>query len=270
MSERQKHLLSVMQQLAIDAGSAIMEVYNGKFTVTEKSDLSPVTDADSRSERIILAGLRGNFPEIPCVAEEEAEAGILPNELGDEFFLIDPLDGTREFINRNSEFTVNIALVRHGVPELGVVYAPASGMLFSGRPGVVQSAHVEGSARIKDLQTISVRACPERLTVITSRSHRTPETDEFIDRLSGADLVAIGSSLKFCLLASGKADIYPRFGRTMEWDTAAGEAILRAAGGEVVQPDGTPLSYGKRNQLHDADFANPSFIALTEGARRHL
>ncbi|MDP3898174.1 MAG: 3'(2'),5'-bisphosphate nucleotidase CysQ [Mesorhizobium sp.] len=260
-------MLERLEQLALAAGAEIMAVFAAGYAVEQKDDLSPVTEADRRAETVILQGLRESFPEIPCVAEEEASAGLVPPALGDQFFLIDPLDGTKEFIKRRPDFTVNIALVRHGVPELGVVYAPAQGMLYSGRPGkafavTVSPEHVAGTR-----SEISVRGCASPKTIVASRSHRTPETDAFLEEHDGAEIVSVGSSLKFCLLASGQADLYPRFGRTMEWDTAAGDAVLRAAGGSTRRVDGGPFVYGKRNQGHDADFANPWFVAEGGAAR---
>jgi 3'(2'), 5'-bisphosphate nucleotidase len=251
----------LFEQLAIAAGKKVMEVFHAGCGVDHKDDSSPVTKADHESEKIILQGLRSACPQVPCVAEEEAAAGILPNNLGDAFFLVDPLDGTKEFIKRSGDFTVNIALVRAGVPEIGVVYAPASGRFFSGRPGLAESVDLDSSDGVAARRDISVRAAPSLLTIVASRSHRTPETDSFIGRFDGAEIVSVGSSLKFCLLAAGEADLYPRFGRTMEWDTAAGDAVLRGAGGRTETLDGRPLAYGKRNQPHDADFANPFFIA---------
>jgi len=258
-------IVAVLERLALAAGAEIMDVFHAGVEVEMKSDHSPVTEADRRAEAVILEGLRKTFPEIPCVAEEEASAGLLPPALGEEFFLVDPLDGTKEFIKRRPDFTVNIALVRRGVPEIGVVYAPAQGMLYAGRPGQAYEARVDAGHKATARSEISVRDCAEKKTIVASRSHRTPETDEFLDRHAGAEIVSVGSSLKFCLLASGKADLYPRFGRTMEWDTAAGDAVLRAAGGRTTLIDGQPFTYGKRNQDDDVDFANPWFLA--EGGR---
>jgi 3'(2'), 5'-bisphosphate nucleotidase len=254
-------ILAVFERLALSAGRKVMEVYRAGCAVDRKSDASPVTEADRASEKIILEGLRAAFPAIPCVAEEEASEGIVPPDLGNLFFLIDPLDGTKEFVNRNTDFTVNIALVRDGLPEVGVVYAPCSGRFFSGRPGLADLVEVDAKHEISGRRRIAVRAGTVPLTIVASRSHRTPETDSFIRNIEAAEIVSVGSSLKFCLLAAGEADIYPRFGRTMEWDTAAGDAVLRAAGGSTSTLDGRPLAYGKRNQADDADFANPSFIA---------
>jgi 3'(2'), 5'-bisphosphate nucleotidase len=257
-------MLAEFERLALAAGAEIMDVFHAGITVEAKSDLSPVTEADRRAEIVILEGLRKSFPLIPCVAEEEASAGLIPPALGEEFFLIDPLDGTKEFIKRRPDFTVNIALIRNGEPTVGVVYAPAQGMLYAGRPGKAYSVTVSKDHVPLQRSEISVRTCASPKTIVASRSHRTPETDSFIRKVEAAEIVSVGSSLKFCLLADGKADLYPRFGRTMEWDTAAGDAILRAAGGTTRLIDGGPFTYGKRNQADDADFANPWFVA--EGA----
>lgn len=254
-------LVALFERLALEAGREVMRVYRDGCEVDRKADASPVTEADRKAEKIILAGLRAACPHVPCVAEEEVSAGIVPTDLGEEFFLIDPLDGTKEFVNRRTDFTVNIALVRRGVPQVGVVFAPCTGKLYSGRPGQAEAAQVDADFRVADRRPIATRQGVKPLAVVASRSHNTPETEAYIASLGGAEIVSVGSSLKFCLVASAQADVYPRFGRTMEWDTAAGDAVLRAAGGATVTLDGTPLRYGKRNQAEDADFANPHFIA---------
>ncbi len=259
-------MLAVFERLALDAGREVMRVFKAGCAVDKKSDSSPVTEADRESETIILAGLRAAYPDVPCVAEEEVAAGIVPPDLDGAFFLIDPLDGTKEFVNRRTDFTVNIALIRDGVPEVGVVFAPCSGRFFSGRPGRAEAIEVDGDFRIVGRRRISVRTAVTPLAVVASRSHNTPETEAFIRDLGAAEIVSVGSSLKFCLLAAAEADIYPRFGRTMEWDTAAGDAVLRAAGGMTRTLDGEPLTYGKREQSDDADFANPHFIASGKAA----
>lgn len=259
-------MLGVFERLALDAGREVMRVFHKGCAVDSKSDSSPVTEADRESEKIILAGLRAAYPDIPCVAEEEVAAGVATPDLGGAFFLIDPLDGTKEFVNRRTDFTVNIALVRHGVPEVGVVFAPCTGRFFSGRPGRAEALEIDSDYRIAGRRQITVRAGGSPLAVVASRSHNTPETEAFIRDLGAAEIVSIGSSLKFCLLAAAEADVYPRFGRTMEWDTAAGDAVLRAAGGMTRTLDGKPLVYGKRNQASDSDFANPHFIATGKGA----
>ncbi|WP_287330958.1 3'(2'),5'-bisphosphate nucleotidase CysQ [Mesorhizobium sp.] len=254
-------MLGVFERIALAAGRAVMRVFDTGCAVDQKSDSSPVTEADRESEKIILAGLRAAFPDIPCVAEEEASAGIVPPDLDDAFFLVDPLDGTKEFVNRRTDFTVNIALVRHGVPEIGVVFAPCTGRFFSGRPGRAEAIEVNGDYQIAGRRPISARTGVAPLTIVASRSHNTPETEAYIRTVGAAEIVSVGSSLKFCLVAGAEADVYPRFGRTMEWDTAAGDAVLRAAGGITRTLDGEPLAYGKRNQSDDEDFANPHFIA---------
>ncbi len=255
-------LLDALIAGALTAGRAVMEVYRGDFAVAAKGDASPVTEADERAERLILADLARVLPGVPVVAEEQVAAGEIPPRLGDRFVLVDPLDGTKEFISRNGEFTVNIAVVKGGRPVVGVVAAPALGEIYAGVVGA-GSRHgtvgVDGTIRWRD---IAVRAAPtEGLVVLASRSHAGPETEALLSRLAVARRVSAGSSLKFCRVAAGEADLYPRLGRTMEWDTAAGDAVLTAAGGQVVGLDGRPLTYGKRDQASDVDFANPWFLA---------
>lgn len=246
-------------ELALRAGEVILEVYAADFTVASKADASPVTEADTRAEEVILAGLRQIAPSIPVVAEEEAAAGRVP-KVANEFFLVDPLDGTREFLARNGEFTVNIALVRHGVPVAGVVYAPALGVLYGGdAKGAFKARVVDGELQPKE--PITVRPAPAALIAVGSRSHGSSETADWLTRYPSVSFVSAGSSLKFCLVAEGVADVYPRLGRTMEWDTAAGDAVLRAAGGLVTTVEGAPLPYGKCVQAHDTAYANPHFIA---------
>ncbi len=248
--------------LALEAGAAAMEVYARDFTAQTKADASPVTEADEIGEKIILAGLAAFAPDTPVLAEESAAAGRIPDPLGDRFFLVDPLDGTKEFISKTGEFTVNIALIQKGRPAFGVVYAPAANRLYFGGPDGAWMARVENNTLCAREAICARKAPAEGLVAVASRSHRSPETDAYLASLNVADFTAAGSSLKFCLLAEGKADIYPRFGRTMEWDTGAGQAVLEAAGGSViVHPDGAPLSYGKKER----GFDNPYFIAL--GAR---
>lgn len=232
-----------------------------------------MTEADNAAEKVILTGLREKLDGLVCIAEEEISSGMVPAGLGEEFILIDPLDGTKEFIGRKADFTVNIALIRGGVPAIGVVFAPARGEIFSGGSGEATRAMVAAEYRLERRTVVRVRARSSPPRIVASRSHRTPETDAFIATFPGAETVAVGSSLKFCLLASGEADVYPRFGRTMEWDTAAGDAVLRAAGGSTRLVNGGDLIYGKRNQVGDVDFANPWFIATgtaTDGDEREV
>jgi 3'(2'), 5'-bisphosphate nucleotidase len=254
-------LLQRLEELALEAGAEILDVLRAGLRVDAKSDRSPVTEADRRAEAIILAGLRHSFPNIPCVAEEEASAGTLPPVLGNRFFLVDPLDGTKEFINGRPDFTVNIALISDGTPIIGVVYAPAQNTIYSGFPGHALRTSVLPNGTPYARRSIGVRYSGPRPTIVASRSHRTAATDTFLDLYPHADTTSVGSSLKFCLVAGGRADLYPRFGRTMEWDTAAGDAVLRAAGGRTLTFDGEPLLYGKRDQTNDSDFANPWFLA---------
>lgn len=250
---------------AIEAGRAAYAIYRGGFEVQTKPDESPVTAADHAAERVILARLARGAPGIPVVAEEQVAAGNVPPQAG-TFFLVDPVDGTKEFIQKRGDFTVNIALVHDGVPQLGVVYAPAKSRLFAGDATTGKAFRAEQAP--EDSQQaprtpIRTRApAANGLTVVASRSHRSPETDAWLAQVRVAEVVSVGSSLKFCLVAAGEADLYPRLGPTMEWDTAAGHAVLSAAGGEVVNLDGSPFRYGKPG------FRNPFFIAT--GRRESL
>jgi len=256
-------LLQRLERLALDAGRVTLDAFREGCAVESKPDDSPVTWADRESERIILKELAAIRPEIPVVSEEAASAGILPDALPGEFFLVDPLDGTREFVNARPDFTVNIALVRGGAPVLGVVYAPARGELYSGRPGHAFRYAVAEDFSVAAPVSIHVRDAGETPAVVASYSHRTEETDRFIARFPQAECVSVGSSLKFCIIARGGADIYPRFGRTMQWDTAAGDAVLRAAGGMTLTPDGRPLTYGLREGKGTERIVNPWFIATS-------
>ncbi len=251
-------LLDALIVAALEAGRAANRIYHGDFEVQAKADDSPVTSADHLAEEIILRHLAREAPDLAVIAEEQVAAGRVP-AVGTEFFLVDPLDGTKEFIHRRGEFTVNIALIRAGRPALGVVYAPATGALYAADVAAARALHATldpANPVPAPLQPIHVRAVPAAgVTAVASRSHRTPETDAYLARYTIADLVAVGSSLKFCLVAAGKADLYPRLGPTMEWDTAAGHAVLSAAGGQVAGPDGQPLRYGK------PQFRNPWFVA---------
>ena len=266
--------IEALESLAIEAGATIMAIYDaGDLGVVEKDDGSPVTRADKAAEAVILAGLARIAPDVPVIAEEEAAAGRVP-ATGERFFLVDPLDGTKEFINRNGEFTVNIALIENGVPVTGVVYAPALGTIYSGSKGqAFQAAVVGGAAQTRT--AIRARAPHGPLIAVGSRSHGSEATQQWLERFAVERFVSRGSSLKFCLVAAGEADIYPRMGRTMEWDTAAGDAVLRAAGGIVTTPDGAPFLYNKRGQADDVDFANGHFVAfgdpeLAEGLTPHV
>jgi 3'(2'), 5'-bisphosphate nucleotidase len=251
-------LLHAMVDAALAAGRAANRIYHGTFEVHTKTDDSPVTAADHVAEEIILSALTRHAPGIAVVAEEQVAAGHIP-AIAEEFFLVDPLDGTKEFVQKRGDFTVNIALIRHGTPALGVVYAPATGQLFAAdvAAATARRARLEPDTVVAaDFTAIQVRKVPAAgITAVASRSHRTPDTDAYLARYSIADLVAVGSSLKFCLVAAGEADLYPRLGPTMEWDTAAGQAVVLAAGGQVLGPDGQPLRYGK------PQFRNSWFVA---------
>jgi 3'(2'), 5'-bisphosphate nucleotidase len=254
-------IAATFERLALEAGKLVMDVFASEIAVASKADQTPVTAADHASERLILEGLRAAYPDIPCVAEEEMAAGKTPGALGEAFMLVDPLDGTREFCNHRPDFTVNIALIRNGAPEVGVVYAPARGEMYAGYPGHAEQVEIGHGYVETGRHPIAVRGGTAPLTIVASRSHRTDDTDLYIRKFAAAEIVSVGSSLKFCLIAAGKADLYPRFGRIMEWDTAAGDAVLRAAGGVTLTLDGTPLTYGKRGAPGVDDFVNPPFIA---------
>jgi len=259
-------LLALFEELALAAGRQVMAHYEAGVQIEHKSDASPVTEADRAAERVILAGLRATVAGTPCVSEEEASGGVLP-ACGDEgFFLVDPLDGTREFIGRRPDFTVNIAYVKDGAPVVGVVYAPARGLLYSGRPGAAFEAECHNGA-ITSRRGINTRPRRNPPAIVASRSHSTPETEAFIARYPGAETVSVGSSLKFCMIACGQADLYPRYGRTMQWDTAAGDAVLRAAGGSTLTLQGKPLTYGPKEGEGLEAFANPFFIAEGRAAQ---
>ena len=256
-------ITATFRALALAAGGRIMEVYGrADFEVAAKSDNSPVTEADLAADRVIGDGLATALPDIPVVTEERRESHALT---ADTFILVDPLDGTKEFVRRRGDFTVNIALIENGVPTRGVVYAPARGRLFyTGADGAsVEEGGAHDVAEIGPLTPMEVApADPDALVVVASKSHRDQATDDYISRYPVADFRSAGSSLKFCLVAAGEADLYPRLGRTMEWDTAAGDAVLRGAGGGVVRfDDHTPLAYGKPG------YENPFFIASSPAVR---
>ncbi|MDE0539203.1 MAG: 3'(2'),5'-bisphosphate nucleotidase CysQ [Rhodospirillales bacterium] len=242
--------IGTLLDTAREAGRAILGIYETEFEVRAKDDASPVTEADVLSESIILPVLREITPEIPIIAEEAYAAGDRPDVSGGEFWLVDALDGTKEFVKRTGEFTVNIGLIRDNLPVFGIVHAPAMVTTYWGGENGVFRQSGDGAA-----EPIAVRAPGEEgLVVMTSRSHRANE-EEFLEDYTVRDEMHAGSSIKFCLVAAGEADFYPRLGPTCEWDTAAGHAILRAAGGSVRTLDGGDLKYGK------PDFLNPFFLA---------
>ncbi len=248
MDERQ--LLEDIAVAAREAGEAILEIVRRGFDVEHKQDSSPVTEADRAAELIILAALAKAAPGVPIIAEEEVAAGRIPAH-GDTYFLVDPLDGTKEFVRGGDDYTVNIGLIVNGIPHLGVVFAPATEQLHAGIVG-------EG-AWLEDLSNripISTRKPGSELVAVASKSHfNQPTADYLCEAAKDCGYVGIGSSLKFCIVAEGRADIYPRLSPTSEWDTAAGHAVLLAAGGRVDGPDGEPLGYGKRA------FLNRGFVA---------
>jgi 3'(2'), 5'-bisphosphate nucleotidase len=245
-------LAAELTEIAGRAGEEIMKVYAGDFTATRKADQSPVTAADVAAEAVIVAALRRLTPDIPVVAEEEAHARGLPEQAPDRFWLVDPLDGTKEFVARNGEFTVNIALVERTKAVLGIVYLPALNEIYRGHADVAERS-VNGAG----FERIQARDLPaDGATMTISRSHAADErvkAEALGEHVH--DTIVAGSSLKFCRLAEGVADLYPRFGTTMEWDTAAGHAVLAAAGGSISTTEGAPLTYGKPG------FRNPHFIA---------
>ncbi len=254
-------LTQTIRRLALEAGDLIMEIYDSDdFDVKVKSDDSPVTAADEAADAHISEGLRAAFPDVALVTEEQSESHLLEAQT---FLIVDPLDGTKEFINRRGDFTVNIALVEDGVPTRGVVYAPARKRLFytQAHGTAVEETGSFAKEEIGDVTKISVsKPDNSALMVVASKSHRDAETDSYIAKYQVEDSKSAGSSLKFCLVATGEADLYPRLGRTMEWDTAAGHAVLSGAGGRVVRfDDHTDLAYGKDG------FANPFFIAYAPG-----
>jgi len=249
--------------IAQRAGAAILDIYRSNPNTRYKADKSPVTDADHASEDLILESLSKLFPETPVVAEESMAAGNFP-DVRRCFFLVDPLDGTKEFLKQNGEFTVNIALVDGEQPIFGLIYAPDKADCYvtlgrnkAARCHLIPDRNPSPSQKF-DFQILTGASEEQRpMTAIISRSHQTPETEDFLKKLGNAQRILLGSSLKFGVIARGEADVYPRFGRTYEWDTAAGHALLNAVGGCVLTGDGGPFLYGKR----DRSFLNPPFVA---------
>ena len=244
-------------EICLKAAAPVMEVYASDFSADQKADRSPVTEADRRAEAVILDELAELTPNIPVLAEESFEAGVRP-DVGSRFYLVDPVDGTKEFIAKNGEFTINIALIENGIPVAGCVYAPALERIFIGgnqaKAGPAKAGAAIGSV---SWTPISIRPAPAAKTAVMSRSHADEKTQKFAEDHGVTETISAGSSLKFCRVAEGAADLYPRFGPTMEWDTGAGHAVLLAAGGQVTKPDGSPFSYGKV----EAGYKNGPFIA---------
>src|ERR1700692_4897512 len=252
-------LADALMPIVARAGDAIMRIYDSGFTVQRKEDDSPLTLADLESQRVIMEGLTEVTPDIPILSEESAQAPWDERKTWRELWVVDPLDGTREFVKRNGQFTVNIALVREHEPVLGVVAAPALGLLYWGASGAGAFSHHRGAA--EGPLKVSPPGSPWRW--VASRSHASAETAGYLTRVGPHAMTGIGSSLKFCLVAEGKADLYPRFGPTSEWDTAAGQAILEAAGGRVTRLDGHRLRYNCRPSVINGDFlafSHPSLL----------
>jgi 3'(2'), 5'-bisphosphate nucleotidase len=248
--------------IAREAGQAILDVYRRDIEVVQKEDRSPLTEADLASHRIICEALARLSPDIPVLSEESAGIDFDTRSSWNEYWLVDPLDGTKEFINRNGEFTVNIALIRDHEPVLGVVHVPVSGVSYTGIVGAGASREDPG----RPAEPIGVRIpCARPAVVVGSRSHANPALLGFLEKIGPYELVSMGSSLKFCLLAEGRADFYPRLGPTSEWDTAAAHAVVLAAGGRIVQLDGTPLRYNQKESL-----LNPEFLVIADDARDWL
>lgn len=259
MTEPDEDLLEHVAGIAETAGRAILEVYETDFDVDEKADASPITEADRRAHDLIQAGLSGLRDQRPILSEEARTVPWEVRRHWREYWLVDPLDGTKEFVQRNGQFTVNIALVRAGRPVLGVVHAPVTGTTYGGIVGRGAWRRPLG----RDKTAIRVRALGDGpVRVVGSRSHRGPDLDGYLERLGPHEMVPMGSSLKFCVVAEGNADVYPRLGPTSEWDTAAAEAVLCAAGGQVVASDGEPMAYNK-----GPDLLNPWFIASGDDSR---
>lgn len=260
MTELRPHqLAAAVAEIAVAAGRAILEIYQQDFEVTHKADQSPLTQADLASHRVIRDALARLTPDIPLLSEESADIDFDTRAAWPEYWLVDPLDGTKEFINRNGEFTVNIALIRGHQPSLGVVYVPVTGVTYVGVIGGGATRQVAGGRP----EPIRVRVpCAEPVRVVGSRSHANPRLQHCLAPLGNYELLSMGSSLKFCLLAEGEADLYPRLGPTSEWDTAAAHAVVLAAGGQIVTLENRPLQYNLK-----ASLLNPDFIVFADAAR---
>jgi len=248
-------------ELAGKAAAEILKVYESEFAIEHKDDRSPLTAADLAAHRCIVAGLQALTPQIPVLSEESKDLDIAARREWTTFWLVDPLDGTREFIKRNGEFTVNIALIVDGVATWGVIQQPVTGALWHGGAGLGAFIR-EGDAGDVAIRTRT--PADEPLRIAASRSHRDERTQAVLDALPGSKVVGCGSSLKFCRIADGGIDLYPRFGPTSEWDTAAGQAILEGAGGAVLDPRGRPFRYNQRDTLLNGDFIALGDIALRD------
>jgi 3'(2'), 5'-bisphosphate nucleotidase len=254
-------LLEAVREIAESAGDAIMEIYERDFAVELKDDRSPLTEADRAAHQIIVAGLGRLALELPVLSEESANEVLEQRRAWDRFWLVDPLDGTKEFIKRNGEFTVNIALIEDHAPVLGVVGAPALGTIYSGIVGTGAWKRAGGAATPIQVQ----QPAAEPLRVVGSRSHASPDLAAFLEKIGPHEIKPMGSSLKICLVAEGQADLYPRLGPTSEWDTAAAHAVLISAGGSMMDLTGEPLTYNARESI-----LNPHFLALGDDIRDRL
>jgi 3'(2'), 5'-bisphosphate nucleotidase len=257
-------IATALANIALAAGPAVMDAYQSDTQSRPKADGSPVTIADERAEVIIVGKLRAFAPKIAIVAEEESSRGSTP-VIGRRFFLVDPLDGTREFVARNGEFTINVALVEDAQPIAGAVYAPAMARIwFAGRQAFAAKVQLGDSLPSPgSWEVLRSRTARSRMTAVASRSHCDSDTEAFLSALDIKEWISVGSSIKFCMIAEGKADVYPRFTPTMEWDTAAADAVVRAAGGCVLQLDGEPLAYGKSQEA----FRNVGFVCWGDARR---
>ncbi len=254
-------LLERIESIALAAGRLILEVQRAGAAVQNKGDGSPVTDADLLAEELITRELQRIDPSLPIVGEEAASAGDFSGASARTFFLVDPLDGTKEFVRGSADFTVNICLIENGRPQLGVVVAPARGELFSGDGSISYKCHLSNDLSIRERSRIATAAPTSALSAVASASHENTATKDFLGKLPIGKKLSVGSSLKFCLVATGEADIYPRFGTTMQWDTAAGDAVLRGAGGCTLTCDGQELEYGAKRPEKKA-LQNPYFVSF--------
>ena len=253
------NLIEPVVALAVEAGEAILKVYATDFDVQSKDDMSPLTQADLASHRRIVKGLKELTPDMPIISEESGLPEYTERSKWQRYWLIDPLDGTKEFVNRNGEFTVNIALIDAGRPVLGVVRVPVQSKTYLGC--VNHGAELrQDDCESTPIQVSATSSSPVR--IVGSRSHRGSSLDAFLDKVGESDMVPMGSSLKFCTVAEGKADVYPRLGPTSEWDTAAAQAVVEQAGGAVLELDGKPLSYNQKSEI-----LNPWFVVI--GATDH-
>ena len=254
-------LLTLLIVAAKAAGKIVLAGFGGDCAHETKADASPVTEYDQAAEALIALHLTADFPGIPMVAEEAISQGHVPPDLGHRFFLVDPLDGTKEFVAGIPDFTVNIALIEKGIPVCGVVLAPAHGELFVGSATGAFKSVLQRDGSWSAMRPIHARRRPAAIIALASRSHRTMATDRYLEQFALDAVIPMGSSLKYCRIAEGMADVYPCLGRTMEWDIAAAHAVLRSAGGDICTLDGHAMAYGKRGQSDDADFANSYFVA---------